>query len=149
MKKNEVSALDVAAYILQHAGEMTTMKLQKLVYYCQAWGLVWDEAPLFKEPIEAWVNGPIVRELYESHRGFFSVDATKITADPSKLDANQKDTVDNVLKYYGGKSSKYLVDLTHEEDPWKLARERAGLSTMERGDAEITHADMAEYYSSL
>lgn len=149
MKKNQVSAVDVAAYILQQAGEMTTMKLQKLVYYCQAWGLVWDEAPLFKEPIEAWVNGPVVRELYESHRGFFSIDASKITSDSSKLDANQKDTVDKILKYYGSKSSKYLVDLTHEEEPWRLARERANLSPMERGNAEISHADMAEYYSSL
>lgn len=149
MGKTQVSALDVAKYILENAGEMTTMKLQKLVYYCQAWGLVWDESPLFKEPIEAWVNGPVVRELYEAHRGLFSIDASKITTDLANLDANQKDTINNVLRYYGGKPSKYLIDLTHEEDPWRLARERAGLSPMERGAAVISHADMAEYYSSL
>lgn len=40
---------DVAAYILQKHGRMTTMKLQKLVYYSQAWSLVWDEKPLFQE----------------------------------------------------------------------------------------------------
>ena len=42
-----VSVHDVAAYILQKHGPMTTMKLQKLVYYAQAWGLVWDDCPLF------------------------------------------------------------------------------------------------------
>lgn len=149
MDSKPVSALDVAAYILEKNGEMTTMKLQKLVYYCQARGLVWDEAPLFKEPIEAWINGPVVREVYDAHRGLFNVSKGGVPGDSAKLDANQIDTVDNVLKFYGGKSSKYLVDLTHEEDPWQQARHRAGLSPMERGDAEITHADMAEYYSSL
>lgn len=67
------SAHDVAAYILKRMGQMTAMKLQKLVYYSQAWSLVWDEAPLFNERIEAWANGPVVRELYEAHRGQFQV----------------------------------------------------------------------------
>src|SRR5680860_1872649 len=54
------SVLDVAEYILKETGSMTTMKLQKLVYYSQAWSLVWDEKPLFGEPIEAWANdGPV------------------------------------------------------------------------------------------
>ena len=67
------SAHDVAAFILKESGPMTAMKLQKLVYYCQAWSLVWDEKPLFKEKIEAWANGPVVRALYEKHRGKFKV----------------------------------------------------------------------------
>jgi hypothetical protein len=37
------SARDVAAYILSRQGRMTAMKLQKLVYYSQAWSVVWDE----------------------------------------------------------------------------------------------------------
>ena len=55
-----MTVLDVAAYILERQGSMTTMKLQKLVYYCQAWSLVWDERPLFDESIEAWANGPVL-----------------------------------------------------------------------------------------
>jgi uncharacterized phage-associated protein len=43
------------------------MKLQKLVYYAQAWALVWDDEPIFDEEIEAWANGPVVRGLYEAH----------------------------------------------------------------------------------
>ena len=31
---------DVAVYILEKSNTMSTMKLQKLVYYCQAWSLV-------------------------------------------------------------------------------------------------------------
>lgn len=41
------NVLDVAAYVLAKRGPMTAMKLQKLVYYSQAWHLVWDEEPLF------------------------------------------------------------------------------------------------------
>ncbi len=55
-----VSVESVAAYILSQHGKLSAMKLQKLVYYCQAWSLVWDEAPLFQEQIQAWANGPVV-----------------------------------------------------------------------------------------
>ena len=63
------SAFDVAAYILENQGEMTTLKLQKLVYYAQAWSLSLDKTPLFDEKIEAWPNGPVVKDLYDCHRG--------------------------------------------------------------------------------
>lgn len=43
------SVFDVAKYVLNHAGAMSTMKLEKLVYYCQAWSLAWDGVPLFQE----------------------------------------------------------------------------------------------------
>jgi uncharacterized phage-associated protein len=62
---------DVAGYILQQKGQVTTWKLQKLVYYSQAWSLVWDERPLFQERIEAWANGPVCPDLYQVHRGAF------------------------------------------------------------------------------
>ena len=50
----KVTAIDVAAYILSKQGDMPAMKLQKLVYYSQAWSLVWDDKPLFRDRIEAW-----------------------------------------------------------------------------------------------
>ena len=53
-----MTVLDVAAYILERQGRMPTTKLQKLVYYCQAWSLVWDERPLFDEPMR---HGPTAR----------------------------------------------------------------------------------------
>jgi len=60
------SCFDVAKYILEKKKQMTAMKLQKLVYYSQAWSLVWDEKPLFDEPVEAWINGPMVPALYQT-----------------------------------------------------------------------------------
>lgn len=141
-----VSVHDVASYILSKQGEMTTMKLQKLIYYCQAWSLVWDEDPLFVETIEAWANGPVVRELYDKHKGFFKISSWRY-GDRSKLSQKQRDTVRSVLKYYGNKSSQWLSDLTHKEDPWKNARR--GLFPNMRGNRIITDASMMEYYSGL
>lgn len=137
---------DVAKYILQKQGKMTAMKLQKLVYYAQAWSLVWDEKPLFRESVEAWANGPVIRSLYSSHRGLFDItDLNK--GDVSNLNATQKETIDAVLKGYGKKSSQWLSDLTHSEPPWCEARK--GLAPGERGKNVISHAAMAEYYGSL
>lgn len=64
-----VSAHDVAAYMLRKHGPMSAMKLQKLVYYAQAWSLVWEDRPLFPERIEAWANGPVIPELYQAQTG--------------------------------------------------------------------------------
>lgn len=141
-----VSAHDVAAYILSKCGEMSAMKLQKLVYYSQAWSLVWDDAVLFNDPIEAWANGPVVRSLYDRHRGAFRVKTWPI-GKPSKLNPKQRATVDAILAFYGEKTSQWLSELTHQERPWRDARK--GLGPSERGSNKITSAAMVEYYSSL
>ncbi|MBK9166587.1 MAG: DUF4065 domain-containing protein [Bryobacterales bacterium] len=140
------SVHDVAAYVLEKAGPMTAMKLQKLVYYSQAWSLVWDSRPLFPERIEAWANGPVVRELYNKHRGQFEVSAWP-DGDSSRLDATARETIDAVLGFYGPKSPQWLSDLTHLEDPWRQARR--GTPDGEASCAEITPAMLAEYYEGL
>jgi len=119
------NAHDVAAYILTKRGSMTAMKLQKLVYYSQAWSLVWDERPLFPERIEAWANGPVVRDLYDRHRGQFLV--TRWTwGSPDALTTDERETVDAVMDFYGDKPALWLSNLTHEEDPWINARHGLG-----------------------
>lgn len=148
--------LDIAEYILQKEGTMTAMKLQKLAYYSQAWSLVWDEAPLFKEKIQAWANGPVSHELYQYHKGHFQISSlgndpdTKVPyGNPKNLDVTQVETVDATIKHYSKFSAHQLSELTHKEDPWRLTRERAGLSDGERGTAVITEEVMFEYYDSL
>jgi len=135
------SARDVAEYILELHGPMTAMKLQKLVYYAQAWSIVWDDDAIFPEEIEAWKNGPVVRDLWEAHRGQFRV--TEISGGNSgALNSEQGTTVDEVLKFYGDKSAQWLSDLTHMEDPWKDAWNKGPNSV-------ITKESLAEYYSSI
>lgn len=143
---NSVSAFDVAEYILKKLGSMTTMKLQKLVYYSQAWSLVWDEKPLFSEEIEAWANGPVVKDLFYYHKGFFKISSVAL-GNVDRLNNDQNNTIDSVLEFYGNKSAQWLIDLTHLEDPWKNAR--SGLSSLEKGNNIIALDSIANYYSSL
>ena len=143
-----VTAIDVAAYILGKQGDMPAMKLQKLVYYSQAWSLVWDDKPLFQDRIEAWANGPVVRSLYRLLRGQYIV-TTIPGGHPESLDDTQREPIDAILGFYGTKSSHWLSDLTHMELPWKEARMKVGLTDGEHGKVVISEASMAEYYSSL
>ena len=145
------SVIDVAKYILQKVpGQITAMKLQKLVYYAQAWSVVWDEEPLFDEEIRAWANGPVVQELYNRHRGMFKVNPGIVQdGNIEALADNQKVAIDNVLDFYGDKTAQWLSDLTHMEDPWKITRKEAGLEDGDWGSPLITLASIEEYYSSL
>jgi len=140
------SVFDVAQYMLKKQGVMSVMKLQKLVYYCQAWSLVWDEKPLFDEKIQAWANGPVVRELYDLHKGKFEI-ASLTKGNPANLTQTEIDNIDSVLECYGDKNAQWLSDLTHLEEPWNITRE--GLLPGASCNREISHACMHEYYSSL
>lgn len=140
------SVHDVAKYILRKQGRMTAMKLQKLVYYAQAWSLVWDEKPLFSEEIQAWANGPVVPALYAIHKGQFEVTSWS-EGDEKNLTEVERETIDSVLEYYGSRSSQWLSDLTHAEAPWKSAR--GSLPDGQRGSSVISHVSMSEYYLNL
>ena len=145
-----VSVFDVAEYICEKfrnsSPPLTAMKLQKLLYYCQSWSLVWNEKAIFREQIQAWANGPVIKELYEKHRGMLYVE-NGFNGEVGKLDESQKDTIDCVLASYGDKTAQWLSDLTHLESPWKEARK--GLNASERGSRVISQASLHEYYSGL
>lgn len=143
-------AVDVARFILEQLGSMPAMKLQKLVYYSHAWHLVWEDTSLLTdESIEAWANGPVVRELYREHRLQFIVDLNSFSGDSTRLTEPERSSIQAVIHFYGHMSAHELSQLTHREDPWRVARERAGLQPGQRGTEPITDAEMAEYYGGL
>ncbi|WP_372570341.1 Panacea domain-containing protein [Ruegeria jejuensis] len=142
-----MSVFDVSKLILHLAGPMSAMKLQKLVYYGQAWHLVWHDAPLFDARVEAWANGPVVPVLYHVHRGRFTLTADDIVGDPGNLTSDQIGTIETVLGFYGAKSAQWLSHLTHVEAPWRNAR--AGMDHDHRASQEITQTAMADYYGGL
>jgi uncharacterized phage-associated protein len=141
------SAHDVAAYILRKCGPMSAMKLQKLVYYSQAWHLVWEDEPLFAEKIQAWANGPVVYELFDRHRGHYTVQAPWRWGSEKHLGDDQRAAIDEVLDSYGDFTARQLSVLSHSERPWREAR--SGLGEFERGNAVIDPTVMIDYYGSL
>lgn len=123
---------------------MTAMRLQKLVYYCQAWSIAWTDAPLFDDHIEAWAKGPVVRSLYK--RGEFMVRESR-GGDARRLTTHQRMAASGVLQFYGTLDSESLSDLTHREDPWRRARR--GLAAGESSNAEIGIDALRSYYKRL
>ncbi|MBW8017971.1 MAG: DUF4065 domain-containing protein [Planctomycetes bacterium] len=140
------SVHDVASYILYKQGSMSTWKLQKLAYYSQAWSLVWDEKPLFDAQIQAWADGPVIPELYRLHRGKYSVKRWS-EGSGARLTEEEKETIDAILASYGQLSGRRLSLITHNEDPWKDARE--GLAPTERSTKQIKPGDMRAFYAWL
>jgi len=114
---------DVASYILERQGPVTILKLQKLVYYVQAWAVVKGE-PLFNDAIKAWAQGPVVPALWHEHKGRRQIAAEDMAARGPGLTDEQRAHIDSVLAYYGNLPPLYLSKLTHFERPWRDARDR-------------------------
>lgn len=144
------TVFDVAKYILEQKGEMTVMKLQKLVYYSQSWSLVWQEKPLFENEIQAWANGPVTIDLYNAHKGLFKINATTLADGKSEvLTPIEKEVINKVVAHYGEHTAQWLSDLTHLERPWQEARKRGCVSDGEFCREIVSLADIHEYYSGL
>ena len=143
------TVFDVAKYILDRYGAMSAMKLQKLIFYCQAMSLVWDDVPLFESEFQAWVKGPVCRDLYNAHKGKFMLNDSRFLesygADVSRLSSENIETINAVVDSLIDLTPYQLSRMTHEEEPWKNARE--GLKNTAYSDVVIPKSDMEEYYS--
>jgi len=121
------------------------MKLQKLVYYSQAWALVWDEEPLFTERVEAWANGPVVPDLYREHKGLFKVRTWPRGAPRLGRQAARDHRCRSGLLR---RSNLPVVERSHPPGGALAARPQ-GTGAGGPRSKEISHAAMAEYYGSL
>ncbi|GIG85800.1 type II toxin-antitoxin system antitoxin SocA domain-containing protein [Plantactinospora endophytica] len=135
---------DVAAALLERLGEMTAMKLEKLVYYCQCWHLARHDSALFDEPIQAWREGPVVPALYQRHRRRYTISSWS-DGDPTTLDSSARATVDWVADRYGRFSAVQLSRMTHAELPWRGARD--GLPDSAPSSNEIRRDIITVYYA--
>jgi uncharacterized phage-associated protein len=140
-----VSALDVAAYILgNHTNNapINAWKMHQLVYYCQAWTLVFDERPLFFETIMASNKGIVINELCPQHNSQLYVGGSSI-GNLNHLSLRQIETIAYVIKKYGHLTMTELTKLTCESAPWKLARANA---KNEKDSVEITTSSIHEFF---
>lgn len=143
----ELKALDVAQsilYIAHQAGDnITNLKLQKLLYYAQAWYLVNFDKPLFEDNIEAWQYGPVVREVYITFNKYQNKPISKFDKKAiDKLTAEQVDYLKEFCAYFMKFSASELVSMTHSEQPWIEAFEQ-GAQTV------ISIETMKTYYNGL
>jgi uncharacterized phage-associated protein len=132
-----VSAHDVAREIRHRVPNAGVVVVHKLLYYCQGWHLAWTGKPLFHEAIEAWSNGPVVAEFWHDESESRPVPV------PVELDDGAHSTVSWVVTRYGHLSGLELVRLTHAEDPWKNASEKAG-----SGNSAMSHDGLEAFFSA-
>lgn len=152
LQKNKLLTCEnVADYFLALANEtgetVTNLKLQKLVYYAQAWYLANFGNPLFEEDFEAWVHGPVIPQLYHQYK--------EKGSEPILTSKNLNDVKANfpqeTLEFLSMVSEAYLSEgaynlelMTHLEDPWINARQ--GFEADEKCQVVISKEAMKEYY---
>lgn len=139
------NANDVAAIILTRVSPWTdAMKLQKLLYYTQAWHLAITDRPLFREPVEAWIQGPVVYDVWSARQDRATRRASSQHIENIELDDVVSNLIDLVITQYGSMSGEELSALTHVERPWRDAR--GDLPDDAPSHAEISREAMASYY---
>ena len=141
----------VITSVIESGETLSNLKLQKLLYYVQAWHLVYEGDVLFDGKFEAWVHGPVSRAIYNR----FSDDKTLYSDigmsdrqegfSPAALTENQRDHVDRMLSVYAKFSGPQLEEMTHREDPWVKARN--GYEPWERCSNNIDGALIKSYYT--
>jgi len=146
----ETTALPVANYFIRFCREagdpVSNLKLQKLLYYAQAWYLALRDQPLFPERIEAWVHGPAVPPVYGHFKGWAWQPIGDDVSAP-RLSQDLHNHLSQVMRQYGPMSAYQLELLTHREKPWRDARK--GLAPDEPSTAVISHQSMKDYYRAL
>ena len=62
-------ALTIAKWIINEI-HPEPLKLQKLLYLAQGYSYAFYDRPLFKEDLEGWVHGPVVRNVYDMFKNY-------------------------------------------------------------------------------
>lgn len=136
----------------ESGGEMTNLKLQKLLYYAQAWSLAINGKPLFSEKFQAWMHGPVQPETYQKYKkyGWHSIDdeiAESLDDVKRQFNKNELNVLEQVKEIYMPIDAYGLEKLTHQEEPWQKARGVCGPG--DRCSEEIDEDVMKSYYGQL
>lgn len=124
----QVTAAKVAIVIKELANNCDPLKLQKLLYLCQAEYLLQAGDELYPDKIEAWKYGPVVRSVYYSYQKYERSPIPKTGLNESVLvrlfasspqGMEKFNSIKNTIGKYGALSGSELVNLTHRENsPW-------------------------------
>lgn len=154
----KISYTDIADYFIALSNEtgslITNLKLQKLVYYSQAWHIAMFETSIFEEEFEAWIHGPVLPELFNQYKNTYYHPIERDDLNGHSLDVLRKkfgktlsNLIENVVEEYFGMESYALEQTTHAEEPWLNARK--GLSQDAPSHAIISKNSMKNYYQKF
>ena len=143
------SKLDlIIQYLLYKCEDITPLALQKVLYYVQGFYYAFEGRFLFDEDCEAWVHGPVYRDVYNRYSSYRFDPIEKVEDfDESVFTTSEKAILDSIIKNFCCYSGKTLEKITHLERPWLHTRE--GLSVDEHSDRIITKELIGEYFFAV
>ncbi|ATU69675.1 DUF4065 domain-containing protein [Levilactobacillus brevis] len=147
----EYTADTIAKWFLTRSS-MSPKKLQKMIYYAYSWVLTLMndnssdlQNKLFDDEFEAWVHGPVIRSIYSEYADYGYHDIEEYVGKKSpELPADIEDILEQVRDVYGGYTADELENMTHQETPWKNARN--GYSPIELCQKKISDRDIYDCY---
>lgn len=119
----------VRNYKNEDTDQISNLKLQKLLYYCQGAFLALKDEKLFKDDILAWTHGPVIEKIYQEYKKFGSNGITEIPKDEVLIDKETTEILINTYNTFGKYSAWGLRNLTHNETPWKETEQNDIITT--------------------
>lgn len=142
-------ALTVVNYFLalqeaEDAGDaLTNLKLQKLLYYSQAYHLGATGEPLFPEKVEAWQHGPVVPDVYHSFKAHGANPIPLAEGfETSTIDEPIQQHLNEIWELFGQFSAWKLRNMTHAEKPYVDAFANGP-------NTEISHQSLIDFFAPL
>ena len=144
---NSLTADMVADAIIEfcneHGDVVTNLRLQKLLYYAQAWFLALHDKPLFSDSIEAGERGPVQPDVFGrlAILGTAPILRAFATWVFPKILMNH---LGELMEVYGKFSAFDLERLSCDEEPWKAARR-----SLKNGGSGIISCDVMKHFYRL
>jgi len=115
----------IANYIIANSKPLTSLQINKLVFFSHAWFLGMHEKPLIAEDVEAWKYGPVIPSIYHvfkynqrdtiSYNEFYEKEL-----DEHLFNDDEKYVMDQVIGAYSSMDGGSLISITHQEgSPWE------------------------------
>lgn len=134
---------NAVVYIAQRVPNLSKTKLLKLLYLMEEYSVRRFQTPFLGLPFEVWQAGPVVKDIFidlsetpvildgyvekEVEDGKTYIRATADFSDDEFSD-NDITVMDDILRRYGNKTAKQLVELTHRKDGlWYATAKRNNL----------------------
>jgi uncharacterized phage-associated protein len=146
-----IAPTDLSDFLLVESRErgeiLTNLKLQKLLFYAQAWYLALKDRPLFQEDMEAWVHGPVLPSQYHRFKDFQWKPILQDIVRPEIGAADVEDHLNEIIDVFGTETAVALELMTHHEKPWLDARGDLPPDALSRNP--ISKDSMRDYYRSI
>ncbi|MDR1879307.1 MAG: DUF4065 domain-containing protein [Tannerellaceae bacterium] len=121
MNANQISDYVISLTQNNIEENLTNLKLQKILYYLQGYYLAIYNEKLFDDEIESWRYGPVVSEVYHAYKSYgnYPIVLPDVEMNFDYLSSSQKKFINKVYAYFRQFSAIKLMDMTHDELPWK------------------------------